>query len=110
MKVYCCGEVLESNFCPNCGGTMEKAIENKETPFPYTFKTYLHGEKEYGVAEKLGIEERSKLWDNIVGCAYEICLEWEITEDEQLNLIKVDGERVISNEDYELLQEYKNSL
>lgn len=98
-KAYCCGRVLESNFCPDCGSSTEVARKLGKSPYPYQFETYLHGRKadegKDEIIEELGLENGHRLIDDIIGCDYEVKLTYEITdENSNVKLVAVDDKKV----------------
>lgn len=95
MSVYCCGKILETSFCPDCGTSVSDAKKEGNTPYPYQFDVYLHGDHGEGkdeIIEELGLDDRSDLAQDIIRCDYEVKLTYRIAdENSKVKLIAVDG-------------------
>ena len=99
MAVYCCGKILDTNFCPECGTNILEAHKRGETPYPYRFTIYLHGEKcdesKNDVIEELGLPDGHRLINEIIGCDYEVALTYEIVDENSgVKLVEVDGHEI----------------
>ena len=89
MSIYCCGRVLKTSFCPDCGTSSLDAERAGKNPYPYRFDIYLHGSKgdesKDEIIEELGLSNGDVLVDKIIGCDYEVKLTYEI-KDENSNV------------------------
>ena len=98
-RIFCCDRVLESNFCPDCGKGVEEAKQDRQTPYPHRFDTYLHGDKGEGkqeIMDELGLDwddpDDSVMVNKVSRCDYEVKLTFEITdENSDIKLVAVDG-------------------
>ncbi len=99
--ICCCNEVMKTAFCPHCGTSKAKAKISAQALYPRHFTVYLHDHDNYDLYElvkKLGLSQKDKLYNQIMGCAYEIELEYEITENGQVNLIAVNETPLVNKE------------
>ena len=89
VKCHSCGTVFTSNFCPDCGMKYEDV---KKQELPILIETYVHGNKEdgYELCSEYGIDDKSKLGQDLVYCNYEVKLVYRI-EGDKLLLHQVDA-------------------
>jgi len=93
-RLFCCGEVLETMFCPHCGTPYEDVIV-RGNPYPHRFKTYVHGssDEDENIDEmitKLGIDSEGKEAEEIYCCDYEVGLEFELNENKPITITGVE--------------------
>lgn len=102
ITVYCCDALMRTAYCPHCGKSMAVAEKANESPFPHRFLTYLHGcedEDMDEMLEELDITEKDKVYYDVIGCTYEVELEYEITaKDGEVNIIAVDKIPLVNKE------------
>lgn len=100
-RVVCCGKVLKTPFCPDCGKPMAEAEKEKQSLFPSKFTTYLHGDKHDEQKEKiveslgLSVYEEHPATNAIMGCDYEVQIDWIVFEDGNIVIDKVNGFTVL---------------
>lgn len=89
ITCHVCDTVFTSNFCPECG---LKYDDVKKPEVPTFITMYVNGDKEdgYHTCNKLRIDEKSKLGQQIISATYEIKLIYKI-DGEKLLLHQVDA-------------------
>ncbi len=95
-KYKCCGKILKTPFCPNCG-TKETDSEKLETLYPLIYKTYAHGDKESGscYCDENNIENEN-VRETIIYSNYEMSQTISINEDGTSEIVECNGIPVLA--------------